>query len=91
MLHTIPTKVNTLDEIIEPFLDRPISDLNPIELIILRMGVYELADRPDIPYRVIINECLELAKKFGAEEGYKYVNGVLDKVARKLRHTEISN
>lgn len=78
-----------LDEHIKPFLDRPIESLNPIELAVLRIATYELSQRFDIPYRVVINEALELTKQFGTIEGYKFVNGVLDKVAKALRSNEI--
>jgi N utilization substance protein B len=79
-----------LTEAFLPYIDRPLTELNPVELAIMRIGVYELLHRHDIPYRVIINEALELAKKFGAEEGHKYVNGILDKVARDARVDEIA-
>lgn len=73
-----------------PFLSRPLHELDPIEFAILRLGVYELLFRLDIPYRVAINESLELTKQFGSIEGYKFVNGILDQVARQLRTHEIS-
>lgn len=90
LVHAIPTQCDELDEQMIPFLSRSISELDPIELAILRLGIYELTQRLDIPYRVSINESLELAKKFGSVEGYKFVNGVLDQVARKVRATEKS-
>ncbi len=90
LLHTIPTIIDELDELLTPHLKRPIRELDPVELAVLRIGVYELAKRPDIPYRIIINEALELTKKFGSIEGFKFVNGVLDQVARKLRAIEIA-
>lgn len=64
-------------------------DLDPIELAILRIGVYELTQHPEIPFRVIINEAVELAKVFGADQSHRYINGVLDKVARTLRAVEV--
>ena len=73
-----------------PFLSRPIDELDPVELAILRLSIYELAKRPDIPYRVVINEALELTKKYGSIEGYKFVNGVLDHVAKEVRKIEIA-
>lgn len=79
-----------LDSSFAGFLDRDIQKLNPIELSILRIGAYELAKRIDIPYRVVINECVDLAKKFGATESHKYVNGVLDKLAKQHRSVEIN-
>ena len=74
-----------IDEHIKPFLDRDIKDLDPVELAILRIATYELLFRLDVPYKVVINEALELAKVFGSKEGFKYVNGVLDHVAKKNR------
>ena len=81
-------EVKTLDEYMRPILDRSIKELNPVELAILRIAIYELAYCTEIPYKVIINEALELAKTFGATEGFKYVNGILDKIAQKIRATE---
>jgi N utilization substance protein B len=77
--------IANIDEQMRPFLDRALKDINKVELAILRIAIYELLYRLDIPYKVIINEALESAKAFGAEEGFKYINGVLDKVAKKLR------
>jgi N utilization substance protein B len=79
-----------LDNHISPFLERPIHDVDPIELAILRIATYEFVKRLDVPYRVIINEGLELAKKFGSIEGYKFINSILDRVARQLRAHEIA-
>lgn len=80
---------NELDTQFEAKLDRALNDLDPIERNLLRMGVYELRDRIDVPYKVVINECIALAKKFGATDSFRYVNGILDKVARDLRQLEI--
>lgn len=74
-----------IDELMVTHLDREIKNLNPVELSILRLAIYELVHCKDIPYKVVINEALELAKEFGAKEGYKYVNGVLDAIAPKIR------
>lgn len=84
LLHGVPTQVDTLDASFGPLLDRPPQQLDPIERAILRMGTYELEARIDIPYRVVINEAVELAKQFGAEQSHRYINGVLDKVARNF-------
>jgi len=89
LIHAIPEHHDELDNYMNPFLNRPINELDPVELAILRLSIYELAKRWDIPYRVIINEALELTKKFGSIEGYKFVNGVLDHVAHTIRSTEI--
>lgn len=74
-----------LDTALAAHLDRSLDQVDPIERSILRLGAWELRERPDVPYRVIINEAVELAKLFGAEQGHKYVNGVLDALARELR------
>lgn len=79
---------SALDEIISPKLDRAITRLDPVELAILRLSVFEMRDRLDIPYRVIIHEAVELAKQYGADSGYKFVNAVLDKLVSELRKEE---
>ena len=89
LLHKIPACLDELDEALEPLLDRKLKDLDPIELTLLRMGMYELTWRIDVPYKVVINEEVALAKKFGATDRHKYVNGVLDKAARQLRKVEV--
>ena len=80
--------VETLDKHLHPLLDRKLEALDPIEKALLYLGTYELANRIDVPYRVVINECVELAKMFGATESHKYINGVLDKLAPELRAAE---
>ncbi|MSQ80299.1 MAG: transcription antitermination factor NusB [Candidatus Methylopumilus sp.] len=82
--------IDQLNDEISIFIDRPISKLSPIEHSILYIAVYELIYNASIPYRVAINEGVELAKTFGGVEGYKYINGVLDKVAEKRRPLEFS-
>lgn len=89
LLHAVPGCVDELDAAMEPLLDRKLDDLGPIERTLLRMGMYELMHRIDVPYKVVINEEVALAKKFGATDSHKYVNGVLDKAARQLRKVEI--
>lgn len=89
LIHGIPAKQESIDAAISPYLGRPLPEIDPIEVMVLRIATYELLYRLDVPYRVVINEALELAKKFGSVEGYKFVNGVLDRVARKERATEI--
>jgi N utilization substance protein B len=79
-----------LDAAFLPFLDREVDRVDPIERAALRIAVYELRDRVDVPYRVVINEAVEATKRFGAEHGHTYVNGVLDKVAGTLRPAEYS-
>ena len=82
-------EVGTLRQHIEPLLDRTIEELSPIEHAILLLGTFELSNHREIPYRVVINEAVELAKSFGGIDGHKYVNGVLDKLAFKLRPEEV--
>lgn len=72
-----------------PHLDRPVAQLDPVEHAILLLGAYELMFRPEVPWKVIVNEAVNLAKLFGAEDGFKFVNGVLDRLARTSRTTEI--
>ncbi len=79
----------SLDPRLALHLDRPVAELSPVELAILRLGTFELAECVDVPYRVVINEAVELAKQFGGTDGHKYVNGVLDKLAKDLRAAEI--
>lgn len=73
----------------EPYLDRPLSTVSPVEKGILAIGTWELLHSPDVPYRVAINEAVELAKTYGGTDGHKYVNGVLDKLASMVRTAEI--
>lgn len=79
-----------LRETIAPLIDRAITELSPIEHAVLLLGAYELKNHPEIPYRVVINEAVELTKSFGGIDGHKYVNGVLDKLASKLRPDEVT-
>lgn len=79
----------SLDEALAPFLDRDIDQVDPIERAVLRIAGYELRHRPDVPYRVVINEAIETAKRFGAEHGHTYVNGVLDRAAAEWRAAEM--
>jgi len=85
LLHQVPVMKTELDDLLKPLLDREMGELTPVELTILRLSGYELLKRHDVPYRVIINEGVELAKTFGATDGHKYVNGVLDRLAREVR------
>ena len=88
LVQEIPSHLHELDDHLAPYLDRPIGDVDPVERAILRIGTYEFEFHPEIPYRVILNEAVELAKTFGAEHGHRYVNAVLDKVAGDLRRDE---
>ncbi len=89
LVREIPLHRHELDDHIAPHLDRTIEEVDPVERAILRVGAYELEFLLEIPYKVVINEAVELAKTFGAEHGHKYVNAILDKVAAKLRAAEI--
>jgi N utilization substance protein B len=73
---------------LKPFIDRPIEQLDPVETAILMIGLFELQHRVDVPYRVVINEAVDLCKRFGATDAHKYVNAVLDRAARELRTAE---
>lgn len=84
LLSGVPASMGELRNIFTPFLDRPFEQIDPTEQAILLIGTYELLSCPSIPYRVIINEAIELAKSFGAEESYKYINGILDRSAGSI-------
>ncbi len=88
LLHAVPAKLDDVEQAFGAYLDRPLKEIDPVERAVLRMATYELMTRIDVPYRVIINESVNLTKKFGAEQAYKYINGVLDKTARDLRGLE---
>ena len=79
-----------LEAAFSPLLDRPVDELSPVERGVLLIGAYELAHVPDVPFKVVINEAVELAKSYGGTDGHKYVNGVLDKMAATVRAPEIS-
>lgn len=90
VLRGVPSTLTELDGYIESVTDRSVREMTPVELSILRMGAYELVHRIDVPFKVIINEGVELSKLFGASEGHRYVNGVLDKLSQRLRATEVT-
>ena len=90
LLQAICDSQDALEKSIDNLIDRPLEQLDPVELGILLIGVYELESRVDIPYRVVINEGVNLAKRFGALDGYKYINACLDTGAQSIRATEIS-
>jgi N utilization substance protein B len=89
ILHGVPRELSSLDKIITPLLDREAEEITPVELSILRLATYEMAHRIDVPYKVVINEAVELAKSYGATDGHKYVNGVVDKIAQQVRTVEV--
>ena len=88
LLRGVEANCRELDGGLAPFLDRDIERVDPIERAVLRLAAYELGHRPDVPYRVVLNEAVEVTKRFGSEQGHTYVNGVLDKLARLWRVTE---
>ena len=89
ILHGVPRNVENLDNKVTPLLDRRLDEMTPVELAILRLSSYEMCHRIDVPYKVVINEAIELAKTFGATDGHKYINGVLDKLAQRERTVEV--
>ncbi|MBR7778148.1 MULTISPECIES: transcription antitermination factor NusB [Undibacterium] len=90
LLHGAINQSIQLREAFADLIDRPLVELSPIEHAVLLIGAYELKNHIEIPYRVVINEAVELTKSFGGLDGHKYVNGVLDKLAAKLRPAEIA-
>ncbi|HMS28195.1 MAG TPA: transcription antitermination factor NusB [Burkholderiaceae bacterium] len=89
LLHGCIEQADQLDAFILPFLDRPIAELSPIERAAMWIGTYEFKHCLDVPWRVVINECIELAKEFGGTDGHKYVNGVLNGLASEFRAREV--
>lgn len=89
LLHGALADAGALDALIQPHIDRQTSELSPVEHALLLMGAFELQRHLDVPYRVVINEAVELGKVYGGTDGYKYVNGVLDRIAAILRKTEV--
>ena len=88
LLRGVEAHRDELDAGLAPCLDRDLMRVDPIERAVLRIAAFELKHRPDVPYRVVLNEAVEAAKRFGAEQGHTYVNGVLDKLARAWRGVE---
>lgn len=90
LLHGCIEGAVELDALIAPLLDRPLAEVSPIEHGVLWIGVYEFRNCLDVPWRVVLNECIELAKSFGGTDGHKYVNGVLHQLASQLRPVEVA-
>ncbi|MFT6507154.1 transcription antitermination factor NusB [Colwellia polaris] len=88
LFNGVTTNVGSIDDKIAPHVDRPLDDVDHVEKAVLRVAVYELTNCLDVPYRVIINEAIELAKSFAADDSHKFVNGVLDKVVKLVRPNE---
>lgn len=90
LLRGVVADQQALDDALEPFLDRPVAQLDLMERAILRLGAFELLNCPETPYRVVLDECVDLAHRFGATDGHSYVNAVLDKAARQWRGVELA-
>ncbi|MGY0218137.1 transcription antitermination factor NusB [Endozoicomonadaceae bacterium StTr2] len=88
LLHGVAREASRLDDELAPYLDRTLDQLDPVEKAALRIGSYELMFHQEVPYRVIINEAIELTKLFGAQDSHRYINGILDRLAPKLRADE---
>lgn len=91
LFYGVPKNLDAIDQSLSEFVDRPVDTIDPVERAILRIGVYELLHRLDMPYKVVLNEGINLAKYFGADGSHKYVNGILDKVAQQKRAVEIKS
>ena len=89
LLHGCVADAAPMDALISPLLDRPFAEISPVEHAIMWIGVYEFKHCPDVPWRVVLNECIELAKEFGGTDGHKYVNAVLNGLAPELRKHEV--
>lgn len=89
LLHSVPAEIDKLDALIADVAARDVESIDLVERAILRLAVYELSERPDVPYRVVINEAIELSRNFGAEQSHRFVNGILDKLAARLRAAEV--
>lgn len=85
LLRGVTSNISSIDLAITPHVDRPIDDIDQVEKAILRVAVFELSDCQDVPYRVVINEAIELAKLFAADDSHKFINGVLDKAVKLIR------
>ncbi len=90
LLRGVSSRAAELETLIAPHLDRPFARLSPIERAILYIGAYELSAHPNTPFKVVLNEAVELGKSFGATDGYRFVNGVLEKIAQALRPEEVA-
>ena len=88
LLRGVTTNIGSIDDAISPYVDRPLDDIDQVEKAILRVAVFELKDCTDVPYRVVINEAIELAKSFAADDSHKFINGVLDKTVKLIRPKE---
>lgn len=90
LFHGVAKNLDEVEAAFSPHLDRKIGDLDPVSRALLRMSTYEMKNRVDVPYKVVINESVALAKKFGPTDAFKFINGILDKVAADLRAAEMA-
>jgi transcription antitermination protein NusB len=90
LVRGVSERAGELEKLIAPHLDRTFARLSPVERAILYIGAFELAEEPATPFKVVINEAIELGKSFGGAEGYRFVNGVLEKIASALRPEEVA-
>ena len=90
LVRDIPRQAGELDNNLNPYIDRDIKQVDPVEKAVLRLAAYELLHHPEIPYRVVLNEAIELARTFGSENSYRFVNGILDKMGADFRSVEAS-
>ncbi|MEA1891021.1 MAG: transcription antitermination factor NusB [Pseudomonadota bacterium] len=88
LVQEIPRLVDDIDNSLSPYIDRDITLVDPIEKAVLRLAAYELIHHAEIPYRVVLNEAIELSRTFGSENGYRFVNGILDKMGADVRSVE---
>lgn len=91
LLYGVPHESPNLEALFSPFLDRRVNELNPIELTVLRLSTYELVHCPEIPYRIVLDEAINLTKAFGSQDGHRYVNGVLHNLSKQLRPIEFES
>ena len=91
LLRGVAENSASLDEALQPFLDRSVGQLDEMERVALRIGAFELIHCPELPYRVVLDECIDLAHRFGSEQGHAYVNAVLDRAVREWREHEIAD
>ncbi|MFS1522930.1 transcription antitermination factor NusB [Microbulbifer sp. 2304DJ12-6] len=90
LFHGVAKNLDTVEDTFTPYLDRSVEDLDPVSRALLRMSAYELQHRMDVPYKVVINESVALAKKFGPTDAFKFINGILDRTAATLRAAEVA-
>ncbi|MCH9692707.1 MAG: transcription antitermination factor NusB [Gammaproteobacteria bacterium] len=90
LFHGVAKNLDEIEALFSPYLDRATAELDPVSRALLRMSSYELQHRVDVPYKVVINESVALAKKFGPTDAFKFINGILDKVAIKVRSAEVN-